>query len=270
MLGILTLRRRVVDRIGPQPPPRVQMGHVQSAGSVRGCRPLKHMVALTGQTASNVRRAMIATATNSRPERMTQEARRAASDTRLIAAGIRLIAAQGTAGTSLAQVGQEAGYSRGLPGERFGTKLSFLDAVLQHIGLWFHRRLAERLQGRRGWAEVRARIAQHLDGAVGSTEATRALYHLYADAGGATPGLRPRIVALSRSFHAGFVDAIRDAQAMGEVDAHVEPDRQAALIFAAVRGVAVQFLADGDKRRLRMAERDVVALFEHVLCKEIA
>jgi hypothetical protein len=57
---------------------------------------------------------------------------------------------------------------------------------------------------------------------------------------------------------------------MGEVDAHVEPDRQAALIFAAVRGVAVQFLADGDKRRLRMAERDVVALFEHVLCKEIA
>jgi AcrR family transcriptional regulator len=201
---------------------------------------------------------------------MSQEARRAASDTRLIATGIRLIAAQGTAVTSLAQVGKEAGYSRGLPAERFGTKLCFLDAVVQHIEKWFYRRLTARLQGRRGWAEVCARIAQHLDGAVGSTEATRALYHLYADAGGATPGLRPQIIALSRSFHTGFADAIRDAQAMGEVDAQVDPERQAALIFATVRGVAVQFLADGDKRRLRMAERDVVAMFERSLCKEIA
>ncbi len=209
-------------------------------------------------------------AANARTERMTQEARRAASDTRLIAAGIRLIAAQGTAGASLAQIGQEAGYSRGLPAERFGTKLVFLNAVLQHIEHWFHHKLAQRLQGRHGWAEVCARIAQHLDGAVGSTEATRALYHLYTDAGGAVPGLRPQIVALSRSFHAGFADAIRDAQATGEVDLDVDPDRQAALIFATVRGVAVQFLADGDKRRLRMAERDVVALFGRALCKEIA
>jgi len=210
------------------------------------------------------------TAASPRPVRIKQEARRAASDTRLIAAGIRLIAAQGTVATSLSQVAKEAGFSRSLPSERFGTKLSFLDAVVEHIAKWFHRRLAERLHGRRGWAEVRARIAQHLDGAAGSTEATRALYHLYADSGGATPGLRPQIIALSRSFHAGFADAIREAQAMNEVDAQVDPDRQAALIFATVRGVAVQFLADGDRRRLRTAERDVVALFERVLCKEIA
>ena len=200
---------------------------------------------------------------------MSQEARRAASDTRLIAAGIRLIAAHGTAGTSLAQVGKAAGYSGGLPAERFGTKLCFLEAVVQRIALWFDRRLAERLQGRRGWAEVRARIAQHLDGAVGGTEATRALYHLYADAGGATPGLRPRMIALGLTFHEGFACAIRDAQTMGEVAADIEPDRYAALIFAAVRGVAVQFLADGDRKRLHAAARDVVSLFERALCKEM-
>lgn len=205
-----------------------------------------------------------------RPERKTQEARRAESDRRLVAAAVRLIAAQGTAGTSLAQIGEAAGYSRGLPAERFGTKLHLLEAVVDQIERWFRRRLAERLQGRRGWAEVKARIAQHLDGAVGATEATRALYHLYTDAGGATPALRPRMIALSRAFHEGFEAAIRDAQAMGEVDLALEADRYAVLIFAAVRGVAVQFLTDGDTERLRAAELDLVALFQRALQKAIA
>ena len=41
----------------------------------------------------------------------------------------------------------------------------------------------------------------------------------------------------------------------------------AVLIFAAVRGVAVQFLTDGDSERLRAAEQDLVALFEAALQK---
>jgi AcrR family transcriptional regulator len=200
-------------------------------------------------------------------ERKTQEARRAESDRRLIAAAVKLIAAQGTAGTSLAQIGEAAGYSRGLPAERFGTKLRLLEAVVDQIENWFGRRLAERLQDGRGWAEVKARIAQHLSGAVGTTEATRALYHLYTDAGGAMPGLRPRMIALSRTFHDGFEAAIRDAQAIAEVDPRVDCSRYAVLIFAAVRGVAVQFLTDGDSERLRAAEQDLVALFEAALQK---
>ena len=205
-----------------------------------------------------------------KPERKTQGARRAESDRRLIAAAIRLIATQGTSGASLAQIGEAAGYSRGLPAERFGTKLCLLEAVVDQIETWFNRRLAERLGGRRGWAEVTARVAQHLDGAVGGTEGTRALYHLYTDAGGAMPGLRPRMIALSRTFHDGFEAAIRDAWALGELCAEIEPSRYAVLIFATVRGVAVQFLADGDTERLRAAESDVVALFGRALQKAIA
>jgi AcrR family transcriptional regulator len=202
-----------------------------------------------------------------RPERMTQEARRAESDRRLIAAAVRLIALQGTSSTSLAQIGESAGYSRGLPAERFGTKLRFLEAVVDQIESWFHRRLAERLNGKRGWAEVQARIAQHLDGTVGSTEGTRALYHFYTDAGGAFPGLRPRMTALSQVFHEGFANAIRDAQALGEIDPAADADRQAVLVFAIVRGVSVQFLTDGDAERLRAAEHDIEALFVGALRK---
>jgi AcrR family transcriptional regulator len=201
-------------------------------------------------------------------ERMTQEARRALSDRRLVAAGIRLIATHGTGGTSLAQIGEAAGYSRGLPAERFGSKLRFLEAVVLQIEKWFDRRLAERLQGRRGMAEIAARIAQHLDGAVGGTEATRALHHLYADAGGGIPGLRPRMAALGQTFQAGFAAAIVDAQTMAEADPALDPERHAAMIFAAVRGVAVQFLTDGNEHRLRTTELDLIALFERALRKE--
>ncbi len=176
-----------------------------------------------------------------------------------------LIAAQGTGGASLAQIGETAGYSRGLAAERFGSKQRFLGAVVDHIETWFSRRLAARSAGTRGLAAIEARIAQHLDGAVDATEATRALYHLYTDSLGVAPGLLRRMMALSRAFHAGFAAALADAQATGEIDKHADPAAQSALIVAAVRGIALQFLLDGNEKALRAAEASLVAQLHRAL-----
>jgi inactivated superfamily I helicase len=94
---------------------------------------------------------------------------------------------------------------------------------------------------------------------VEATEATRALYHLYTDALGVTPALLPRMVALSEAFLDGFSGAIAEARDLGEIDRPIDPERKALLIFAVVRGIALQFLLDGDERRLRASERDLVA-----------
>jgi AcrR family transcriptional regulator len=67
------------------------------------------------------------------PSRMTaaavrrrQEDRVALSDERMTRAAVQLLVEVGVAGTTLAAVGERAGYSRGLPAYRFGSKAGLL------------------------------------------------------------------------------------------------------------------------------------------------
>jgi AcrR family transcriptional regulator len=52
--------------------------------------------------------------------RLTQAERRARSERSLLDAAEQLFAEKGSHRTSLAEIGERAGYSRGLVGERFG------------------------------------------------------------------------------------------------------------------------------------------------------
>ena len=63
----------------------------------------------------------------------TQVERRAEAETRLLATARKLIARRGWTGTTLAEVGETAGYSRGLAGHYFGNKTSLLRAITQQI-----------------------------------------------------------------------------------------------------------------------------------------
>src|SRR5262245_17212611 len=66
-------------------------------------------------------------------KRRTQVERTAESGQRMIEAAIRLIGMRGYRGTSLAAIGEEAGYSRGLVNERFGSKAGLLWAVVKRL-----------------------------------------------------------------------------------------------------------------------------------------
>jgi AcrR family transcriptional regulator len=56
------------------------------------------------------------------PRRRTQAERRAAARDRLLQAAAELIAECGLPAVTLAQVGERAGYSRGIANHHFGTK----------------------------------------------------------------------------------------------------------------------------------------------------
>src|ERR1700748_893308 len=63
--------------------------------------------------------------------RRTQAERAAESDRRLLRAALKLIAERGYRNTSLAAIGEEAGYSRGLVNDRFGSKAGLLWALVK-------------------------------------------------------------------------------------------------------------------------------------------
>ena len=59
--------------------------------------------------------------TTAGPSPRTQSDRRDTAEARILDAALRIVAERGTDGMTLAEVGEAAGYSRGLPAHYFGS-----------------------------------------------------------------------------------------------------------------------------------------------------
>jgi len=195
----------------------------------------------------------------------TQPERRAESDARMIRAALSLIAAHGAAGCSLARVGIDAGYSRGLPVARFGTKLGLLEAVIDASEAWFQRRLERKLGDRTGLEALFIRIAAHVEGARDSSPAAIAVYQLYVESMSATSELKPRMSALSERYRQGFRTHLQEARDAGELGDDIDIDRFATIILGAVRGVIIQALVSDRGTNLELVENDLVQMFRQTL-----
>ncbi|WP_417515395.1 TetR/AcrR family transcriptional regulator [Minwuia sp.] len=195
----------------------------------------------------------------------TQVERRAESDSRMISAALDLIAEHGSAGCSLAKIGVDAGYSRGLPVARFGTKLGLLEAVIDTSEAWFQRRLERELGDRTGLEALFVRIGAHLAGARDSSPAAIAVYQLYVESMGAASDLKPRMTALGESYRQGFRRHLLEAREAGELRAGIDADRFATIILGAVRGVIIQALVNGGSTDLGQVEKDLILMFRQTL-----
>lgn len=195
----------------------------------------------------------------------TQTERRAESDARMIRSALDMIAAHGAAGCSLAKVGIDAGYSRGLPVARFGTKLGLLEAVMDTSEAWFQRRLERKLGDRTGLEALFIRISAHFAGARDSSPAAIAVYQLYVESMSANSELKPRMSAMSERYRLGFRGHLQEARDAGELNDDIDIDRFATIILGAVRGGIIQALVDDQGTSLGLVENDLVKMFRKVL-----
>lgn len=172
----------------------------------------------------------------------TQAERRAESDSRMLRAATELIARHGSAGVSLARIGVAAGYSRGLPTERYGSKSRLLEAVIDASDNWFQRRLATRLEGKTGLTALRERIRVHLETVNESRMPTVALFLLIIDSAATLPELQPRVQRLNERWRAGILADLQTARRAGALPGTLDLERHSILMLAAMHGVAVQAL----------------------------
>lgn len=195
--------------------------------------------------------------------RRTQAERRAESDSRMLRAATELIAKHGSAGVSLAKIGVAAGYSRGLPTERYGSKSNLLEAVIDASDAWFQRRLAARLAGRSGLDSLRERIRAHLDTVRESRVPTVALFLLIIDSAATLPELRPRVQRLNERWRQGILRDLESARVAGALPTGLDTERHAVLILSAMHGVAVQALIGlGDDDIMTAAESIIRELID--------
>jgi len=175
--------------------------------------------------------------------RRSQAQRRAEAEQRLLEAAVRIVADRGLDEFTLADVGEQAGYSSGLPAHYFRTKNELITAVAAYIRDWVFAGIRDHAGRRPGLNGLIAGIRFYFDAASDSPELMRALHTVLAGALH-KPAVAAAIEALNRDSIEITEANIRAGIDNGEIRRGLDARIEAVLILAAVRGAIAQWLID--------------------------
>jgi AcrR family transcriptional regulator len=200
--------------------------------------------------------------------RRTQEERRVEAERRLVRAAAELVGEIGPARVTLANVGERAGYSRGLATHHFGSKGALMQRLVDAVTSQFRDAMFEENQSDSPIDQLRQLISFYFDVVSDLRPVNRARLVLWADAVAApSEDVRPRMMSADREFREEIEKRIQLAEAAGEVAGSVDPHGLATVIIAMLRGVALQYLLD-DQVDLDAARNEIEQLLAARLQKE--
>ena len=179
------------------------------------------------------------------PTPTPQAERRALSARRLLDAATHLIAEQGFSRTTLAQIGEKAGYSRGLVNERFGSKGELVRVLADEFQTYFaHDRLEPALAHKHGLEALLVTVDTYLDAIVRSEHLGRAYYELLGESIALVPEIHATFVEADRAIRAGVESTVLSAVRAGEIPEDVDAKAFAVFIVGLLRGIVLQWLLD--------------------------
>jgi AcrR family transcriptional regulator len=178
--------------------------------------------------------------------RRTQAQRTAESDRQLMRAALKLIGERGYQGMSLAAIGEEAGYSRGLVHERFGSKAGLLWVLVKRIlRVWNQERRARSDASHFG-IDALCDIVDNHRRAIERDEGIRAFYAILFEVLGPIPQVLPEFQKLHREFRADIEQSLRAGVAAGAIRPDIDVQAQAVILLGVLRGIAIQWLLERD------------------------
>lgn len=168
---------------------------------------------------------------------LTQAERTAISDRAMLDAACTLLLEKGTAGTTLAAIGERAGYSRGLATYRFGSKAGLFTAVGKAVSRRWLEVLNARVGSRTGVEAMCAAIDAYVEFIGSSPDDARIQQMLFAEA--ASPTSETRELA-EETYGRQISDVIvwlDQGIASGAVRADINPAAEAARFIAKLIGM---------------------------------
>jgi AcrR family transcriptional regulator len=148
---------------------------------------------------------------------------------------------------TLATVGERAGYSRSLATARFGSKAKLLEALVDDIEEhWSIETALPDYEALPGLEALRAVVAEIRDAYGRDPWSLSVMYALMFEALRPVPDLRERFVEFHRTFRSQLASIIGTGVADGSIDPGVDPEQQAAVIIAQLRGVGYLWQLDPD------------------------
>jgi AcrR family transcriptional regulator len=188
---------------------------------------------------ATIRRAGGARQVTDTPSRRTQEQRRAETERRVLEAATALIARTGSRSVTLAQVGQAAGYSRGIVYHQFGSRERLVAAVLDLV-----QRMELPEYAGDGLEQLVGIVESYLRAVAGRTPAARAFLQLWMEAIAADPVVAPLFTERDAGFRRFLADVVRHGVADGSVRSDADPAAAGAVVMALLRGTSLQFIAE--------------------------
>lgn len=178
------------------------------------------------------------------PNPRRQADRTALSDARMLEAAVKCIVERGIEGTTLKDVGELAGYSRGLAGYRFGSKGGLYSFVVKSIGEEWLRELTRVTEGKVGLDALVAATDAHHRFCVEAPDHVRAFYILWFESIGPGSGFRDVIVGVHLRRRRDVTEWIRRGIDAGTIHAGVDAAAVANQFCASIIGIVYQWLVD--------------------------
>ncbi len=199
--------------------------------------------------------------------RLTQAERTEISDQRMFEATVNLIVENGTAATSLKEVGERAGYSRGLAGHRFGNKDALFSFVVRRLGEIWLAQLKLTTTGATGFQAIEKALEQHYQFCVDAPQQVQTFYTLWFESVNTSTELSEAIQGIHRRRHADVVAWINQCD---QISASVKQssDAIAAQFSASVIGIVYYWLANPSDLNLARTLHDGLKLTMSQLLSE--
>jgi len=184
---------------------------------------------------------------NHPPERRTQEERRGEAERRLIEAAAAMVSEAGPSKVTLANVGERAGYSRGLVSHHFGSKGALMQRLVESVTYQFREALFDQQQSSDAVGELGILIDIYFSVVSDLQPINRARLVLWADAvANPSDDIRPAMVNADKEFREEIEKRLRQAISTSRVPETVNAHGLATVMIAMLRGVALQSLIDDD------------------------
>lgn len=175
---------------------------------------------------------------------MTQAERTALSDARMLEAAKELIAKHGTHRTTLREVGERAGYSRGLASNRFGSK----EELFSQVVLDFNRRWADELRANVGRSTGLAALIAALDAVeyflLNRSDEMKALYILWFESMANHDAVRHRLARNHKAYRRDAERWVREGIKDGTICDAIDPRSFAVEFASLIFGLIYQWLID--------------------------
>ena len=188
---------------------------------------------------------------------LTQAERTAISDRSMLAAAIELILKFGIEKTTLAAIGEKAGYSRGLATYRFGSKAGLFDAVCNSISRRWLDYLNAGVGDRIGIEAMSAALDAFLNFITDYPRDARVLQILYCGAAGPDSEYRQTAVSIHQRQRDDVVNWVKAGQPAGTIRASADPRSVATHYIAYTSGMTYLWLINPESVDFRKVNDDM-------------
>ena len=207
------------------------------------------------------------TKTTSKVVRMTQAERTALSDRLMFEAAIKLINERGTQKTTLKEIGELAGYSRGLANYRFGSKEGLMQELFTRFDARWKEHLSSYVENRSSVEAILAAAHALRDFLKFESDYMRAMYILWYESLGHESDIRTRLADHHDVYRKDATAWVEQGISKGEIDPKINAAQFAVQYCAFIFGLVYQWLVKAEALDLDAIFDDYEANTKKLLAK---